>query len=223
MQFNVYDIFILAVLIIFALWGMRKGFILTLCSLIALLVALVGSVLVTSLFAPTVAGWLEPAIRPSVTAAVESALPEEVTQAGLTAGQLLDQLEQAELPFGLDSYIAKLIEDMPSINPLTLVEDVSASLAQQAALLVAKALVFLVCFILILILWCLLSRGLNLVAKLPGLHLLNKAGGLVLGAVRGAILVFACLWLLRAVGLLSQQTMDQSALLPFFLSFNPLQ
>lgn len=222
MNFNVYDILILAVLVVFALWGLRKGLILTLFSLIALLVALIGSLLVTSLFAPTVGGWLEPAIKPSVTAAVESALPETVVQAELSTDQLLDLLEQAELPFGLEDYIAQLVEELPAVNSQTLVEDVAGSLTRQAAQTIAKFLVFLVCFILILILWHLIARGLNLIAKLPGLHLLNKAGGLVLGALRGCILVFACLWLLRAVGLLTQQTVEGSALLPLFLSFNPL-
>lgn len=217
-----YDILILLVLVAFALWGMRRGFIMTLCSLIALLVALVGSLLLTNLFAPVVAGWLEPAIKPSVTAAVENTLPEEVTQAGLSISELQTLLEKAELPFGLEDYIEQFIGELPSLNTQTLVEDVANSLTRQVATVVARTLLFLVCFIVILILWHLLARGLNLVAKLPGLHFLNKLGGLVLGVFRGAILVFVCLWLLHSSGLLAQQTVDSSHLMSFFLTLSPL-
>lgn len=219
----VYDILILVVLAVFALWGLRRGFIMTLCSLAALLVALAGSLLVTNLLAPTVAGWLEPALQPTITAAVEDALPAEAAQAGLSTDQLLALLEQADLPFGLEEYMAQLVQELPSVSSQTLVEEAAASLTQRAALLIAQGLVFLICFIAILILWQLLARSLNLVAKLPGLHFLNKLGGLALGAVRGGILVFACLWLLRSCGFLSQQTVDDSVLLSFFLSLNPLR
>lgn len=218
MNFNVYDIVILLVLAAFALWGMRRGFVMTLCSLIALLVALVGALAVTNFFAPAVAGWLEPVIQPSVAAAVEEALPEEATQAGLSREQLLELLEQTDLPFGLEDSLAELVEQLPTLEPQTVVEDVALSLTQKAAQMIAKALVFLVCFVLILILWHLLAHALDLVARLPGLHFLNRVGGLALGAVRGAVFVFACLWLLRFSGLLPQQAADGSALLPFFLS-----
>ncbi len=214
------DIVILAVLIIFALWGLRRGFVMTLCSLVALLVALVGAVLVTNLFAPTVADWIQPAIEPSVTSAVEDALPAQWST--LSTDELGQLLEQADLPFGLENSIQQLLEQSPSLDAQTLVEDLSVSLSRQAAEYVASALVFLVCFILIVLLWRMIARGLDLVARLPGLHFLNKLGGLVLGAFRGAVVVYAGLWLLRTLGLLSQQTEQTSALVGFFLSFNLL-
>ncbi|MCD7927305.1 MAG: CvpA family protein [Oscillospiraceae bacterium] len=220
MNFIFLDIAILVVFIIFALWGMRRGFVMTLCSLIALLVALVGAVLVTNLFAPTVADWIQPAIEPSVTSAVENALPAQ--WANLSTSELGQLLEQADLPFGLENSVQQLLEQSPSLDAQALVEDLSVSLSQQAAEYMASALVFLVCFILILLLWRMIARGLDLVARLPGLHFLNKLGGLVLGAFRGAVFVYAGLWLLRMIGLLSQQAEEESALVGFFLSFNLL-
>ncbi|MCD8005186.1 MAG: CvpA family protein, partial [Oscillospiraceae bacterium] len=163
MNITVYDILILLVLAAFALWGLRRGLILTLFSLVALIVALVGAMLATNLLAPTVAGWLEPAVEPTVTAAVEDALPDGWN--ALSAEDLRQQLEQADLPFGLEGYVEQLLEELP-LDAQTLVEDVSASLSRQAAEYIASALVFLVCFVLILILWHLLAKGLNLVAKL---------------------------------------------------------
>ncbi|MCC8121034.1 MAG: CvpA family protein, partial [Oscillospiraceae bacterium] len=61
-----------------------------------------------------------------------------------------------------------------------------------------------------------------LVARLPGLHFLNPVGGLVRGACRGAVFVYAGLWLLRMIGLLSPQVEEESALVGFFLAFNLL-
>lgn len=216
------NILILLVVAAFALWGMRRGFVMTLFSLAALLVALIGSLLVTNLLAPTVAEWLEPAIEPSMSAAVEDALSEELDQAGLSREQLVAALEETELPFGLEDYLIELVETMPSFMPQSLIDTAAAALSQRVAQILAKTLVFLASFILILLLWHLIAHCLDLVAKLPGLHFLNKTGGLLLGAVRGVIFVFACLWLLRFCGLLSQQAAEDSALLAFFLSFMPL-
>lgn len=219
MRLIIYDILILLVLAAFALWGMRRGLILTLFSLVSLLVALVGSILITDLLAPTVAGWLEPAVEPTVTAAVEDALPDG--WASLSSDQLQQQLEQADLPFGLSEYIEQLFLELPSLDTQTLVENISARLSQQAAECIASVLVFVIFFVLILILWRALARGLNLVTKLPGLHFLNKLGGLVLGAFRGGLVVFLCLWLLQLGGLLPQQA-HNSWFVAFFLSFQPL-
>ena len=56
--------------------------------------------------------------------------------------------------------------------------------ANLIAGLLAKAILFLIGFFGVLLVWNLLCHGLNLVAKLPGLHFLNKLLGGVFGLVK---------------------------------------
>lgn len=225
MSYLAYELVILAVLALFALWGMHRGLVLTLCSLLAVLVAFVGSILLSNLLAPAVAGCIQPIVSPAVTAAVESALPEEVFEAELPVEELLRLLKEADLPMGLDQFLSDLQEDealIPSAD--SLVESLSSALSAKLASAIAWIGLFLILFVLILILWHLLGRTLDLVARLPGLHLLNRLGGFVLGAVRGVLLLFVCAWVIRRLfsGLIPAEAVEQSSLLRFFLTVNPL-
>ena len=60
---------------------------------------------------------------------------------------------------------------------------VAAAIAQSAAYLI----LFLLGFALILIAWKLISHALDLVARLPGLHFLNKTCGALFGLVQACV------------------------------------
>ncbi|MCD8211827.1 MAG: CvpA family protein [Oscillospiraceae bacterium] len=215
----IYEIVILIVLILFGVWGAHRGFVRTLCSLIALLVALVGALLLTNLLSPTVAGWLTPVFEPSITSTVENALPEEIAQASLNTSQLQEYLQQSDLPLGLNSILADLAGEIPDIGTQDIVAGFSSALAGVVAQVVASAGLFLIFFIVILLLWRLISKGLNLVTKLPVLNFLNKLAGFIFGVVRGGVFAFAVLWVLRTLGVLTQETIDDGILLRLFDSF----
>lgn len=225
MSYIVYELVILAILVLFALWGMHRGLILSLCSLLAVLVAFVGATLISNLWAPSVAGWIQPTVSPSVTAAVRSALPEEVADAELPLKDLLILLDEADLPMGLSKFLPDLQEDGALVLTTdSLTESLSSVLSEKLANTIAQIGLFLLSFVLILILWHLLGRTLDFVARLPGLHLLNKAGGFVFGAFRGALLLFVCAWVIRWLwsGLIPADAVEQTKLLHFFMTVNPL-
>lgn len=223
MNYIILDLIVLAILLVFALLGMRKGLILSLFSLVAVLVSLAGALLVSNLFAPTVANWLEPALTPPISSTVQAALPEDLSNAERPAEQLLALLEDAELPFGLDETLTEFLQ-ANTLDAEALVENLTATLVEKTALAIAYIVLFLLAFILILIIWHLISRTLNLVAKLPGLHALNKLGGFLFGAVRGALFLFILGWLLRLSSseLLPAGLAEQTTLLNFFMTVNPL-
>ena len=226
MNYIVYDLVILAILVLFALWGMHRGLILTLFSLVSLLVAFVGAILVSNFWSPSVAGWLQPLLQPVTASAVEAALPDNIADAELPLEDLIILLDEADLPLGLDQFLADLREEgVPILSSGSLTQSLASSLAAKLANAIAHVGLFLLSFLLILILWHLLARTLNLVARLPGLHLLNKLGGIVLGAFRGAILLFICAWLVRWLwsDLLPAEAVEQSRLLHFFMTVNPLE
>lgn len=226
MNYIIYDLVILAVLVVLAIWGMHRGLILSLCSLLAVLVAFLGAILVTNFLAPSVTGWVQPTLQPAVTSAIQSALPESAADAELPLHDLLILLDEAELPFGLDRFLDNVqAEDIPILSSGSLVESLAVSLSEKLALAVTCIFLFLISFLLILILWRLIGRALDLVARLPGLHTLNKLGGFVFGAFRGAVLLFVCAWILRQLGsgLIPAEMLEQTTLLNFFMTVDPLE
>jgi uncharacterized membrane protein required for colicin V production len=232
MSYLVYDLILLAVLLAFALWGARRGMILTLCSLLAVLVAFVGASLASSLLTDQVAGLLEPRF----TAAIESRLEEAIqhteylspaSESGVASqpdqvplSGVLSLLEEMRLPRGLIDSIRSSVSSTLDQATASAAAQVGAALARS----LAAPLIFLVAFVLILVLWRLLGRTLDLVARLPGLRVLNRAGGFVFGAFRGAVVLLACLWLVSRLWgeLLPAETVTQTKLLRFFLSVDPL-
>ena len=225
MNYLVFDIAILVILLLFALWGAHRGLILSLCSLVAVLVAFVGALLIANWGAPLLAPHLAPVLEGPVSSAVEAALPEDLAQSGQTLEELLDQLSQTELPFHLNDMLEELSDELAaSLSSENLVEELSASLAGRLAESVAWLGLFFIAFVLVLILWTLFSRTLDLVANLPGLHFLNRTGGFVLGAFKGCVFLFVAAFLVRWLwsGLIPAQAVEQSKLLHFFLTTNPM-
>ena len=100
---------------------------------------------------------------------------------------------------------------------------VAAAVAASIAERVAYMLLFVVSSAVILVLWTILSHTLNLVARLPGLHTLNRTGGAILGLLKGCAVLFLCAWVLRYLGsVIPEETVEQTHLLKFFLNTNPL-
>ena len=80
----------------------------------------------------------------------------------------------------------------------------------------------LICLFL-LIVWKLISHALDLVARLPGLHFLNKTGGALFGLIQACILLWIALWLLQFWGdVLPRDAAEHTRLLGFFLTHSPL-
>lgn len=225
MTFLIFDLIILALLIFFAIRGAQRGLVLTLLSLVSVLVAFVGALLISNFCAKPVAQWLQPSIEPHVQSAVESALPDYLEGETLSTDKLLALLDENNLPLGLNEVLADFLREhsfSPDLDTLT--DNIVSVLAEKVSLAIVYIALFLISFVLILILWKLLSHALDLVARLPGLNSLNKLGGFLLGVLRCAVLLFVAAWLLRMLGsdLISAETIESSYLLRFFMTFNPL-
>ena len=89
---------------------------------------------------------------------------------------------------------------------------------------VAYAVVYLVSFLLLLLLLRLLLAPLHLFTKLPGVHGINAALGGVLGLVKGALLLFFAVWLLRRLQLwITPELISQTYILRFFAEHSPME
>ena len=168
------DLVLLGLLVFSFVMGVRRGFLLSLCSLLAVLVALLGGWYLAAHWSQPLEERLEPVILETLT---QREAEEETTS------PLPDNLPQV-----LQDQAAQTAQDWKN-----------ATLAQAAAFLAgaaAKVILFLAGFFVVLLLWNLLFHALNLVAKLPGLHGLNKFFGGALGLVKGLLLLMLARWLL---------------------------
>ena len=221
----IFDLVILAALIIFACVGAARGLILSLCSLLAVLIAFVGAGYAARTFSPMVAQALEPKFA----AVIEERLDAEIqaTQTGVLTGETPEELPLQSVlnvlkDMGFYESLVDTVNNAVKAGMLTVAASAAAAVAAAIAQSVAYLIIFLVVFGVILLVWTLISHALDLVAKLPGLHFLNKTGGALFGLVKGCIFFFVLAWLLQYLGnLVPEETVRQTHLLQFFMKTNP--
>lgn len=237
------DIAILAALAVFVARGVKKGFVLSLCGLLAVVVAFTGSVILANALSPKVGELLEPRFVEFVDTHVKdflkdpgAALPDGATLPDGTAvpdgTALPDGMELKDLPLddllaflretdgfqALADVVEGLIKDGAATGANAL-ESIAANLAHS----VAYAVVFIVSFLLLSLAWTLLSHALDLVSRLPVLNSLNKLGGAAVGLAKGCIILFVAAWLVRFIdGLVPAEAIEQTYLLKFFMTTNPV-
>ena len=80
-----------------------------------------------------------------------------------------------------------------------------------------------VVFFLIMLIWTLASYLLDLAFRFPVLSGLNRLGGAAFGLIKGVVIVFLLVWLLRRFAMLPlPEELAQTKLLYFFANTNPL-
>jgi len=218
------DLAIVAVLVLFFLLGRKKGFILSLCGLLAVFVAIIGAKICTDLFAPVVTD----AIAPRFSSVIEE-------QIQLNLGIKLDEflVSGSELPenaitdilkqFGIYDSLIESIRDTITSQSAKTVADIAVALAREVAEIVSSVMVFVVSFLLLSVAWFILSHVLNLAAKLPIIHGLNDLLGGAFGLLQGALLLFLAAWAMRVMGgVIPEDVVSQTHVLRFFCTANPL-
>ncbi|MEG1577526.1 MAG: CvpA family protein, partial [Oscillospiraceae bacterium] len=179
---------------------------LSLCGLFAVLVAIFGASMLSHYITPVISDFLAPHLTPLFE---EWLVQEGVPQQG---GFLWRMMEQALL----HSLPESIAGAMPQIST-------AAALAIIVAGWIANATSFLITFLVILLLWTLLSHALDLVSKLPGLNMLNKTAGLMVGLIKGTVLLFVGAWVLKHLdGFVPPELTAQTTLFRFFMTMNPM-
>ncbi len=216
------DLAVVVALLVFYLRGRKKGFILVLCGLAAIFVALFGARFLSQQFAPMVAD----SLTPHFTAMVEEKLevsPNNDPDQFLTgeADENSPLKEILEL-FGLEDPFADPVRDAFNEQLEEAAVNTVSALAHAIAKTVAEVVLFIVAFILLLILWALISRLLNLAAKLPIINVLNRLLGGFAGLIQGALILFFVAWLLRIWNVIPADVLDSTTVLKFFATTNPV-
>ena len=220
------DLAVLLVLLLFAALGARRGLILSLCGLAALLVAVLGASFTARTLSPMVADALEPRFASAIEAQLNESLQEQAQEgaAALTPEDVpLDGVLNALRDMGFYETLIDRVDQAVEAGMTHAAASAAAQVAAAVAQSAAYAILFLAAFVFILIAWKLLSHALDLVARLPGLHFLNKTGGALFGLVQACVLLWIALWALQFWGgVLPADAAQRTHLLAFFMEHDPI-
>jgi uncharacterized membrane protein required for colicin V production len=67
----------------------------------------------------------------------------------------------------------------------------------------ARAVLFGLSYVLILVVWFLVSRALDIAFKLPILSAVNAVGGVIFGLLKGVLILLVLVWLARLAGIIT--------------------
>ena len=227
MSYLIFDLAILAILALFFWRGYARGLVLTLCSLLAVFVALIGASFLSNALAEPVAKAIEPTVASSIhdtvtsyyerSSAEHTSAEENDWLAQLPLEELLEPLKDSKFFQGFAETFQKAVDDKAA----DIVTHAAQALAHFVAVQIARMVIFSVAFFAVLIAWFFFSHTLDLVAHLPVLYTANRWGGGIVGLVKGALVVFIAVWLLRD-GYIPPEAVEQTYLLKFFCTVSPL-
>lgn len=211
------DIFMAACLLLALVLGVRQGFLQSLARVAIVIVPLLGAAWLAEHLADPAAKWLEPMLTEKIQQQMDGQAAA-ADDPSLAAAGLLET-------FGfsgeaLDKLVESATEKAQEVGQTLLSAVVSTVLRS-----VAYAVVYLVSFLLLLLLLLrLLLAPLHLFTKLPVVHGINAVLGGALGLVKGALLLFFAVWLLRRLQIwITPELISQTYILRFFAEHSPME
>lgn len=211
------DLFMAAILLLALVLGIRQGFLQSLARVAIVVVALLGAAWLAEHLADPAAKWLEPVLTEKLQQQMSGQPAAADDDPSLAAAGILET-------FGfsgdtLDRMVQSVTDKAQEVGQTLLSAVVSTVLRS-----VAYAVVYLVSFLLLLLLLRLLLAPLHLFTKLPVVHGVNAVMGGALGLIKGALLLFFAVWLLRRLQLwITPELISQTYILRFFAEHSPME
>ena len=228
---TVIDLVLLAIIIISIWSGYKKGFILGIAGVVAIVVSLYGASLVSSAFSYEVV----PALRPFASGYVESQMQETVLEdMGIANTELSYEDILADDPelrhnfcttcyktFGIyddaADQMATEAEEYADSQGSTIEEAIVEVLCTRVAYIAGVALLFIIFLITLMT----LANIPNLSFRIPNMDVLNDAGGAAVGLFTGILYCMLLSWILRFGGLaIGLDTFGDTLLAKFFHSID---
>ena len=210
------DVVIVAAVIILSIIGKKRGLFRTLAELVSYIVGWIAASVLAKKVSVAVAEWLRPWVEGKLENIAEdllacvdleqgfeemiSSLPEGLAKLFLDAGFAgkLEQLILGNVSFDFGPYVEELLQN------------------------IAYMLSFIVLFLIVMFFLRFLIKALDILTKLPVIHQLNAAGGVLVGALKGLVLVLLLLWLAGETGyLLPREAMTHSYIVPYLQDVFP--
>lgn len=215
------DILAVAILVIFAIRGRKRGLIKTVAGILALVLAFWGASFLAEQTTPYlsekyVEPWLYDSIMPEISTGTEPAAPP-ATEAAAT-----DSIGNALSSIGFsDSFISSFFSDF-AISLSDSMSQITSNVSQTLGSKITYAVLFIVFFLVLYLLFRLLANLINLLAKIPGINFVNRTLGLILGLIFGFLTILVLSYILTKIGILSPEQISDTYVLRFLLSISPL-
>lgn len=202
------DCFVVALVLIFVASGMRLGFVRSLCSFLALFIALFGAIYLSKTLTPVTTQAVAPYVLPAIEKKLQG-VPSAPTDSDFSHVNVETLLQT--LPQNWKQMIEQLDASQSSGFGTNQTQNPMQWLSFQVLTIVTSAVLFIVSFVLILLLWSILSKSLDLVARLPVLNFFNRILGAAFGLLKAVLFLFLLRWLLCDLwGVLPQDLLNQS-------------
>ena len=198
----VFDIVIVLLLAFFAWRGAARGLVLSLCGLAAVFVAFISAQIISDAACVPVANIIRPVIADRIEDAIRGL--ENLTVGGeqntYTVGEVLDYLKENELFQGVSDFIKQAVDTNAQKQDFSV-----SALANYLSKGIAKITLFAVVFLVVQLVWFLVSHALDLAFHLPILAEVNLAGGLAIGLIKGVLLIIVLVWLGQVTGVVPDE------------------
>ncbi len=215
------DAIVAAVLLGFCVWGVWRGLFRSLAGLVIVVIALVGAAMIATTFAPPAAKLVAPLIREQIALRVEEAVNsrEEAPRTEELPAEIAELLERVGLDEDVREELARQTEERVESTGA----DIAGAVVESMVHSVIYAVLYILSFLGLILMLRILLKAMDLVFKLPGLHLLNALGGGILGLVEGGLLLFLAVWVLRRIGVsFETELLAGTQLLRIFTTYTPL-
>ncbi len=211
---------ILIAIVAFCAWnGYRKGFIMGISGILALIIAFYGAQIVADTYSQEFNNMLKPFVSGIVDAAVADVQVGE--ESGYDSEDVYNVTYDAMGNLGIlksaAQDIANEIAERVERTGQTMREEIVSVLCSKIAYILTSVVVFL----LILIVFTVIANILNLAFKMPGLEFINETLGALFGFAKGAIIIVAIAWVMRYLGVLvGEDIVNKTVLLEWLMEHN---
>ena len=221
MTYILFDIAIAAILLFFLFQGHQKGFVLTLCGFLAVFVAFIGATLISNALAKPVAQAIVPVIESGIHDTLEKSIQDSAQSSAVLPEELplsdvLDALQDSPIFHSLAQAFQQAVDE----GVETVTASAAQALAEYIAIQLARTVLFILAFAVVLVAWFILSHALDLAFNLPVLSTLNHWAGACVGLIKGGLLLFIAAWLLKD-SFIPRQAVENTWLLHFFCTASP--
>ena len=222
---------LLLILLLCAWSGWKRGLILGVGSLLALVISVYSADLLSTTYSYEVLDALRPFASGYLETTINNKVRPEYNIVGAAASSLSVEDYLAAHPEDAEGFCQSAFEHMGiyketarsmASSSLSYAESqevsVNAAMTEVLCRSVAYAVGFLLAFLLILILLTVVGNLSNLTFKIPGMDALNDVGGLITGLVQGAFFCVLIVWVMKFTGiLLPQEKIAESGVLAWVM------
>ncbi|MCL2224283.1 MAG: CvpA family protein [Defluviitaleaceae bacterium] len=185
---NILDICVLILVALCAIAGFRQGLIRTVYRLVSFFIA----IFLANLLFPYVARLLrETVIFSAIQDSVKSALNLGGFVTEYSAAMQTEIIESLRVPVPIRGLLHSHFE--PDIHGILRIDTIEDYISAFFANIAVNALAIFLVFILVLIILSVIGMVLDIVGKLPVISTFNNVGGLIVGAVMGALISWLCI------------------------------